>query len=405
MIADFFGLALNSIKKRKLRSGLTIIGIIIGIAAIVALISIGQGLQNYIDEEFSKLGSNKIIVMGKSTAVAGGPAASSLSASPLTKKDVETINRVNDVRGATGILIKSAKISYKGETKYLMLAGISTNSEAMKLLGSMEPIEAEVGRELKQTDTYSALIRYGVAHDVFKKEVDVKDRILINDREFNVVGIVGKLGNSFADNTLAIPLDIARELFNEPELVSEIIVEVKETDAQTTEEIKNALRKARNEKEGEETFEVQTTEELRASLGSILSIITVVLAGIAAISLLVGGIGIMNSMYTNVLERTREIGIMKAVGAKNSHILLIFLIEAGMFGLVGGVIGAALGTGLALMVSNIATNFGFSFLSIKINYILMLGALAFSFIIGCISGILPAIRASKLKPVEALRYE
>lgn len=405
MISESFHFALSSIGQRKLRSGLTIIGIIIGIAAIVALISIGQGLQNYVNEEFAKLGANKIIIMSKSTAGAGGPAASSLSASPLIKKDVEIIKRVNGVEGVVGILIKAAKISYKGETKYLMLAGIPTDNEALKLLGAMEPVEAETGRELKQTDTYSALIRYGVANGLFKKEIEVKDSILINDREFTVIGIVGKLGNSFADNTLVIPLDVARELFSEPELVSEIIVEVRNADAKTVEDIKEALRKTRHEKEGEETFEVQTTEDFRKSVGSILSVITVVLAGIAAISLLVGGIGIMNSMFTNVLERTKEIGIMKAVGAKNSHILWIFLIEAGLFGLVGGLIGLALGTSLAFAVGNVAANLGYSFLVIKINYALLFGALAFSFVIGCISGILPAMRASKLRPVDALRYE
>ena len=406
MISDSFRFALNSIKQRKLRSGLTIIGIIIGIAAIVALISIGQGLQNYINEEFEKLGADTIMVSSSGAGGLGGaPGTGSLSISPLTTKDIETIEKVPGVEGVVGIVIKVGKVTYKGETKSLFIGGVPTDDKLRKLFSSIEPINAEYGRELRPSDTYSVMIRYGVAHNVFKKEVSIKDKILIEGKEFTVVGTVAKIGNAMADNVIIIPIDTAREMFDEPELVDEIVIKVKNADAQTVEDIKDALRKARHEKEGEETFTVQTTEDIRKSVGSILSVVTIVLAGIAAISLLVGGIGIMNSMYTNVLERTREIGIMKAVGAKNSHILLIFLIEAGMFGLVGGIVGLALGTGLAFAVSNIAANLGYSFLSIKINYLLLIGALAFSFIIGCISGILPAIRASKLKPVDALRYE
>jgi putative ABC transport system permease protein len=170
------------------------------------------------------------------------------------------------------------------------------------------------------------------------------------------------------------------------------------------EKIKDVLRKDRKEKFGEEDFSVQTSAESISSVNTILNIINLIVGGIAAISLLVGGVGIANTMYTSVLERTKEIGTMKAIGAQNKEIMWIFIIESGMLGLIGGLIGAALGIGLAFGVSGIANAaLGSTFLSVQISYPLILGAIAFAFAIGLISGLTPAFQASKLKPVEALR--
>jgi putative ABC transport system permease protein len=153
-----------------------------------------------------------------------------------------------------------------------------------------------------------------------------------------------------------------------------------------------------------EDFSILTPDKLLASFGTILSIITVFLVGIAAISLVVGSIGIMNTMYTSVLERTKEIGTMKAIGAKNSDILLVFMIESGLLGLLGGIIGAFLGLGLAFLVANIAsTALGENIITVSVNYTLLFGAIAFSFAVGLFSGLAPAWQASKLKPVDALR--
>ena len=170
--------------------------------------------------------------------------------------------------------------------------------------------------------------------------------------------------------------------------------------------IERKLLQIKNEKQDQETFIVQTSEQLLTSFTNIFNIVQGVLVGIAAISLLVGGIGIMNTMYTSVLERTKEIGTMKAVGAKNSDILQIFLFESGLLGLVGGAIGVAMGVGLGKGVQYIATAaLGTNLLQASITFPLIAGALAFSFIIGSLSGILPALQAARLKPADALRYE
>ena len=158
--------------------------------------------------------------------------------------------------------------------------------------------------------------------------------------------------------------------------------------------------------EGDEDFEIQTPEQFAEAFGVVLDMVQIVLIGIASIALLVGGFGMMNTMYTAVLQRTREIGIMKAIGARNEHILYLFLVESGLYGFFGGLIGIVLGIGFAKLVElAFIVAVGPAFLSIKIDWLLVIGTLIFSFLIGVLSGIAPARRASKLNPVDSLRYE
>ncbi len=170
-------------------------------------------------------------------------------------------------------------------------------------------------------------------------------------------------------------------------------------------DVKKELRKDRNLEEGKEDFIVKSPTQLLESFNTILIVLQVMLIGIASISLLVGGIGIMNTMYTSVLERTQEIGIMKSIGAKNSDILTIFLFESGILGFLGGLIGVIIGIILSKTVEIIASSLGFALLKPYISIWLVIGALTFSFLIGIFSGVFPAMQASKLNPVEALRYE
>ena len=199
-----------------------------------------------------------------------------------------------------------------------------------------------------------------------------------------------------------------KEIYNIEDEESQIYVKVADVNEidRVKADIERALRKERNEDEGKETFQVTTSEQFLEAFINIFGVVQAVLVGIAAISLLVGGIGIANTMYTSVLERTKEIGTMKAVGAKNSDILILFLIESGMLGLIGGVIGIGVGLGLSKTAEYIATaQLGTNLLQASIDPVLILGALAFSFLIGTASGVFPAMQAAKLKPVDALRYE
>ena len=224
--------------------------------------------------------------------------------------------------------------------------------------------------------------------------------------DFKVVGILKKSGNPQQDGTLVIPEAAMREILGIEETYDIIPAKISagEDIAVVTERIKKDLRSHRNVEEGKEDFTVQTPENILATLNTILFIIQGVLVGIAAISLLVGGIGIMNTMYTAVLERTKEIGVMKAIGARNWEIMSIFVIESGMLGLVGGIIGVSMGFGISKSVELIAFQiYGSYLIKADFNLGLLIGMLMFGFIIGSLSGAFPAKQAAALKPVDALR--
>jgi len=401
---DYFSLAFNNLKRRKLRSWLTMIGIFIGIAAVVALISLGQGLQGYLTETFEMMGSNKLIVTpGRGMGFGMG------GADKLTSKDLDAIKKTKGVDIVTEMIYGSSLIKFKGEAKPTFVIGLPTD-ETANIFKEMQGFEPEQGRDLKEGDKDKVVIGFLVAKDegFFDNGVNLRDKLIIQGKDFRVVGVMEQIGNPADDSQVYIPLETAKEIFDKEDEIDMVYVQIKtgfEPD-EVAENIEKKLRRVRNEKEGEETFSVQTFEQLLETFSNIFAVVQGVLVGIAAISLLVGGIGIMNTMYTSVLERTKEIGTMKAIGAKNSDILWIFLFESGLLGLVGGAIGILIGVGLAKGTEYLATTaLGTPFLQASFPLYLIVGALAFSFLIGTASGILPAMQAAKLKPADALRYE
>jgi len=402
---DYFSLAFNNLTRRKLRSWLTMIGIFIGIAAVVALISLGQGLQDYIGDEFEKLGSDKLIIQPKGGM--GPPGSVTSKSLLLTSKDLNVIENVRGVEWVAGYLMKQGQAKYKGELGVGFATGIQPKDLDFYLeIGSLEIID---GRTLKKGDKYKVVVGYNHAFgDIWSKELGVGSNILIENVEFKVVGIAGKIGNVMDDGVLYVPKETLAEILDiddeESYMMAKVATGFDPTDV--AEDVTRKLRQFRNEKEDQETFNVQTSDQLLETFQSIFGVIQAVLVGIAAISLLVGGVGITNTMYTAVLERTKEIGTMKAVGARNRDIRYIFLIESGLLGLVGGAIGVLIGVGMGLGAEYIATiALGTPLLQASFPWYLIVGALTFSFAIGSLSGILPAMQAAKLRPADALRYE
>jgi len=402
-ILDYFKYSISNIRKRRTRSWLTMIGIFIGIAAVVSLISLGQGMQSAINEQFQMMGADKIIVSPGSSVLSsfGG------TAKTLTDKDKDVVEKVSGVNLAAAMVYKQAQIKFNGKTKYTFIMGLPTD-KTLKIVEDMQSVKIDKGRSLKTSDKYKVIVGYRTGIDLFDRDIKIGDKIEIQGKEFEVIGILERIGNKQDDTSVFIPLDTARELFNMGDEISTMIVQVNPgiEPSIIAEEIKKDLRKSRDEEKGDETFSVETSEQLIETFNTILNVIQFVLIGIAAISLFVGGVGIMNTMYTAVIERTREIGVMKAIGARNSDIMLIFLIESGTLGLVGGAIGIVLGIGLSKLVEFIAINvWGTTLLKAYFPWYLILGALAFSFLVGSASGLLPARQASKMKPVDSLRYE
>ncbi|RLG11086.1 ABC transporter permease [Candidatus Pacearchaeota archaeon] len=402
MFIDFLRFAIEGIKKRRLRSLLTMIGIFIGIAAVVSLISLGQGLQNTIKEQFEMVGIDKIII------APSGMAYGAFSSEKLTKDDVNIIKKSDGVEDVTEMFYTSGKIKFKEESKGTLIIGLPTD-ESASIITEMSGFKAEKGRFLKDGDKYKVVVGWRLwNNDFFEKSVGLRDKIEIDGVKVEVVGLLKKIGNPQDDSQIYLPIDTTRDIFENPDEVSGIYAQVKKgyNPEKVAENIRKNLRNFKDEEKGGESFQVKTFENYIDTFNNIFLIVQIILIGIAAISLLVGGIGIMNTMFMSVMERTREIGVMKAIGARNSHILGIFLIESGIYGLIGGAIGVFIGVSIAKIVQFAATHYmGSELLKASMSPVLIIGALLFSFIVGCLSGIAPSYRASKLKPVEALRYE
>lgn len=393
MILDLFRLSFRNIRHRGLRSWLTVIGILIGTAAVVALISIGQGLQRAISSRVEQIvGYNTILVTGRG-----------LNLGQRIRLDIEAIRSIPGVRNAVAVRTETAYVEGPGGKGFLAVLGYDP---AMDEFVAEMNLTVSAGRALAGRG--EVLVGSRTARML---GAQVGDEVTIEGRKFIVVGVLQALraggfatgGLSMAD-LLVISLPELRELFPGPELVQYAVVRLAERADITVvrEQIRDHLRTV-----GERNATLTDFEDLTRNIQSVISGVQAFLAGIAGIALLVGGVGVMNTMYTAVLERTREIGILKAVGAKDAHVLLLFLFESGLMGLGGGALGLLIGFGVAWVATAIVSRVfqAQGAFSPVLSVTLVLGALFFSFLVGAIAGIFPAYRAARLPPVDALRYE
>ena len=401
---NHLSLAFNNLRRRKLRSWLTILGIFIGIAAVVSLISLGQGLQSFIDTQFEQIGGDKIIIEPQGFGPPGSVLDDELI---LTEKDLKIVRNVLGVRDAQSSLTRVGLIENKKEQEVVFIHGISENY--LELFEGSDIIEVLDGRQIKDSDNSKIVVGNNyIFGNLWENELALGKSLKIKGKKFNIVGVLKKQGNPFDDNSVWMEKETFRDLFEIKNDEGIIIAKAEKgfDPEKVAEEIRKDLRDEKDQDEGQETFSVQTSAQLLETFSTIFAVIQAVFIGIAAISLVVGGIGIMNTMYTSVIERTKEIGTMKAIGAKNSDILWIFLFESGLLGLAGGIIGVLVGAGIGKSVEYIATaQLGTPLLKAIISLPLIIGSLIFSFTIGALSGVFPALQAAKLKPADALRHE
>ncbi|MFH0972036.1 MAG: ABC transporter permease [Candidatus Micrarchaeota archaeon] len=388
---------------RKLRSWLTILGVVIGIASIIILIALAQGLDLAIRNQITSFGTNFIqIIPGK---LSGGSVSFSGGKGALYQQDADSIKRIPGIIGSTAIVSPGfATYTYKNSTISAILAGVDPNG----MKAYVKTIGFEEGGMPNENDNSGVVIGNGVAKKSFKDEVHVGKTLYINEVPFKVVGIFNP--SAAMDSDIYVTIHAARQFISDSEDPDRIYAIFIVTDpdkpvAPIAEQVTKIIANNHRLSAENADFTVFTADTILESIGVIFSLLSLFLGSIAFISIIVGAIGIANSMFTSVMERTREIGILKAVGASNSTIVKIFLIEAGVIGAIGGLIGLTIGAVLVYLGAYIAKSAFNTDLPLQITPELAIFALVLSFVVGLAAGYFPARTAAHLQPVEALRYE
>lgn len=404
MIFDYFTISFKNLTKRKLRSWLTMLGIFIGVAAVVSLISLGDGLRAAVNAQFG-ISSTEVITVQAGGLTGYGPPGSGV-VDPMTKKEIQAIEKLNTVERAIGRNIDTIKIEFDNKLIFGYATDIPDKDDRKFVYEQIE-LEPEVGRLLKDGDTGKVVLGYNFYTDSneFRKEIVPGKTITINEKKFEVIGIAKKKGSFIFDNVIYMNKEDLEDIIDHNDEVDIIAVKIKDKSImqKAKEDIEKTLRKERGVKEGEEDFEVSTPESALSTVNSVLTGVQIFVAMIASISILVGAVGIINTMTTSVLERKKQIGTMKAIGARNSDIFLQFFFESGILGLIGGGVGILIGVIIGYIGTVSINNFVGADASPQINFILIISALLGSFLIGSIAGIVPALKAAKENPVDALR--
>ncbi len=402
MIKEYFRIAIKNLRVRSVRSWLTVVGVVIGIFLVISLISLSEGVKNSIMSELDMMGGNLIMVFPGSgsdmmTAIMGG--------AMLNDRDLETIERVSGVDTVLGFLRGMEVVRHGDEVEAsLLLSFPFSRMDVLKKDMGWDVVEGRFPRPGRR----EVIIGNLVPKDVFQ-DVRVGDQLTIKGGKFTVAGVMRSLGAR--DRDLAIFMD--SEDFRSVTGIREgsYFAMARVAEGYDTESVERDITYAledtviRERGEDSPSFSVISSDTVSDMVGSIMGVLQVAVFAFASISIVIGGIGIANTMYTSVRERTREIGILKAVGAKRNHITSIFLVESGIIGLIGGVGGVLLGVGLAKGVEFYIGEGSMFPIEAHISPSLILFGLIFSFLIGCVSGFLPARAASRMQPVDALRYD
>jgi putative ABC transport system permease protein len=399
ILRDGVFLAMRAITAHRMRSGLTLLGIAVGIAAVILLTSIGEGIHRFVLAEFSQFGTNIVGVSPGRVKTGGGPPAGLPTAvRPLTFDDARALQRVPSVTAIGPIVYGNAEIQANGRTRRTTVYGV--NVDALQVFN----MRVASGQFLPADEWEDArafvVLGNTLKNELFGTSNALGARLRTGGLQFRVVGVLAPKGQFLGidlDDTAFIPTSRAMELFNKEGLTEIHVSYAEGASAGAVSDGVKAVLKARH---GREDFTVTTQEDMLRTLGNILDILTMAVGALGSISLLVGGVGIVTIMTIAVAERTSEVGLMLALGARRSTILGLFLGEAVVLAALGGVAGLALGIGLAQFIHLVVPA-----LPVHTPLLYAVLAIVLASLIGLLAGVLPARRASRLDPVESLRAE
>lgn len=387
--------AFTNFKRNKIRTLLTSLGIMIGVLSVVMLLALGLGLKNYLKEQFESLGANLIIILpGSGFGGQGGFGPGLVGGIKFDEKDVASLARIPNVKYTVPLYFKSAVIEGGTTEKYGYIMGV--NEEYFKLMNTKLIGGEEFTKSEVQARSKIAVMGYSIAEKLFEKSEDAVGRtVRFDNQRFKVIGVIEKTGDNEQDSSVIIPYKTTFGSMNPDKTFWSIYVGVEsEKDVAGVKSQAEEVLLKRYEKDD---FSVSEQSEILSTINQIFNILNGVLVAIGSISLLVGGIGIMNIMYASVTERTKEVGIRRAVGATQKDILSQFLTESVVLSVLGGLLGLVLASLIVLMVR--------IFFPAAINLLSVIITLSISSAIGIFFGVFPARRAAKLPPIEAIRYE
>jgi putative ABC transport system permease protein len=382
----------------KLRSWLTIVGIVIGVASVVAIVGVGNGMEKSINDQLGDLGPDMITVYpGATKASSFGHRSSKVTEvgniDPITNKEIQTIRGITGIEHIMGSISGGADLYYMGSEGSLSITGV--NQQVWTYYNSNDLDE---GRFLGPSDSNVIVIGYSLAHNYFDDEIGINKILTIEDKAFRVVGIL----EDGTGNNILMPINSAYDVLDDKEKGEYDKIEIIPKDGVDIEELTDVIdikiMNTRHVNKDDKDFSVFNTLQATNMKNEMVKTLTTFLTAIAAISLLVGAVGIANTMFTSVLEKTKQIGIMKAIGARNKDILIIFLFSASIIALCGGLAGVVFGWLLAMLLSAAG-------MTTVITMSSVFQALLVAVLAGIIAGFIPAKQASKLNPVDALRYE
>ncbi len=402
MLLETIRLALRSVRRNALRSILTLLGIVIGVAAVIAMLTIGAGTTAKVKADIAKLGSNLLVVRPGAPA---GPGQQQINSRSFSDKDLAALVReIPDAKAISAGAQKSVKVVYGTESLTAQITGTDTGYFRARDLG------VTLGREFSDSEVRGGagvcLIGETVRRQFFGSGDPLSTSIRIGRMNCNVIGLLETKGFSQfgqdQDNVVLMPLAGFQRRVSGNNDIETIYVAAKEGESTADMQVlvEDILRDTRRIAPGkEDDFSVRDLTQVASAMASTTAAMTGMLGAVAAISLLVGGIGIMNIMLVSVTERTREIGIRLAIGAQERDILTQFLVEATVLSLIGGLLGIALGLGLALLASSTMS------IPFDPSPSVIAFAVAFSALIGMVFGFFPALRGARLDPIDALRHE